>query len=172
MSNRKTTSLQERFGSRVYLADGGCWEWRGAMNDSGYGIIGRGRRNEGTIKAHRLVFELFNSVRLKPGQCVCHRCDNPCCVNPGHLFIGTQQDNITDMLRKQRNKQPPVLTGSRNPKSKLDEVKVRQAFRLRRSGFTTYRIAEELGVSRATVCSVLNRQTWRHVDVTTSNHIC
>ena len=171
MSSRKTTPIIARFGQKVFLAQHGCWEWAGALNDCGYGILGRGRRGEGSVKAHRLAFELFNLVRLGPEQCVCHRCDNPRCVNPGHLFVGSQQENIADMFRKGRNKQPPVLVGPANPKAKLDAAKVRRVFELRREGFSTYSIADVLGVSRVAICQVLNRQTWRHVDVT-SYHFC
>lgn len=165
MTMRTHRPLSERFARYIRIADSGCWEWTGARTEHGYGVIGRGRRGEGNVKAHRLAFERFHDVRLTPEQCVCHRCDNPCCVNPEHLFLGTRGDNHTDMRRKGRGSCPPLLTGSRHPKAKLDETKVISVFVLRRQGLTTYRIAERMGVSRATIGYVLNRKTWRHVHV-------
>lgn len=170
MSRKEPTPIGLRFIRFVSFCECRCWEWTGAKNECGYGVIGRGRRGEGNIKAHRLSFEIFNSVQLKPEQVICHRCDNPGCVNPDHLFVGTQRDNVTDMLSKDRGSKPPLLKGVGNPKAKLNENMVRRAFRLRQNGFTTYRIADELGVSRPAICSVLNRKTWRDVDVRTSNH--
>ena len=171
MKDSGKTPIGLRFIRHVHFCDCGCWEWTGARNEHGYGVIGRGRRGEGNIKAHRLSFEIFNAVQLNPEQVICHRCDNPACVNPGHLFVGTQQDNLADMIGKDRGSKPPLLLGTGNPRAKLNEDLVRRAFGLRENGASTYRIAHELGVSRPAICSVLNRKTWRHVDVRTSNHI-
>lgn len=171
MRDRPKTPISVRFARHVHFCDSGCWAWTGAKNENGYGVIGRGRRGEGNAKAHRLSFEIFHAVQLNPQQVICHRCDNPACVNPDHLFVGTQQDNLADMVSKERGSTPPLLRGTENPKAKLNEHLVRRAFRLREDGLSTYRIADELGVSRPAICSVLNKKTWRHVDVRTSNHI-
>ncbi len=171
MASRQTKSPSVRLLRKVYLSSSGCFEWRGACNEHGYGVLGRGRRGQGNIKAHRLAYELFHAVELSSSICVCHRCDNPRCVNPQHLFLGTQQENLSDMFQKGRNASPPLLSGDRNPKAKLDDASVHRVFALRARGFTTYRIADDLGVSRPAICSVLKKKTWRHVDVP-SNHSC
>lgn len=158
-----------RFARQVQASPGKCWVWTGAKNEHGYGVLGRGGRGEGVAKAHRVSYQIFYGVVLTSTQCVLHRCDNPNCVNPEHLFLGTQQDNLIDMRRKRRDSPPPSHVGVHNKTAKLNDDKVKQVFDLRRAGLTSYQIAERLGVSRPAICSILNRKTWRHVDV--ANHI-
>ena len=97
------------FWNRVDLTAGGvaCWPWRGRRLRSGYGrLVLRGRQ----IAAHRIAYELSNGP-VPTGLLVCHSCDNPPCCNPLHLWIGTHQDNMDDMMAKGRhkNKTAPVL---------------------------------------------------------------
>ena len=171
MTGRPVTDISIRFGRKVFLAESGCFEWAGACNEHGYGVLGRGRRGQLNIKAHRLSYEIFNDTKLDSSVCVCHHCDNPRCVNPQHLFLGTRQENFADMYRKKRNSPPPLLAGTKNPKAKLDEEKVRRILSMRQQGLTTYQIKDALEVSRTTVCYVLNRKIWRHINVAT-NHTC
>jgi hypothetical protein len=78
-----------------------CWEWTGARNGHGYGRLNRGGHSGATIKAHRASYEIHHGV--DPGELdVCHRCDNPPCVNPAHLFLGDAKANAQDMARKGR----------------------------------------------------------------------
>ncbi|MHC6083214.1 helix-turn-helix domain-containing protein [Ralstonia solanacearum] len=167
---RSRQPLISRFARYVQVSPGGCWLWTGAKNACGYGVLGRGRRSEGLIRAHRLAYQLFHGIVLERSQHVLHRCDTRVCVNPEHLFIGTQQDNMCDMRSKGRAVPPPRHVGIANHKAKLDEHKVRQIFAMRRAGNTKYQIAQRMGVSRATVYSILNRFTWRHVDV--ADYLC
>ena len=87
-----------------------CWEWIGSKNDDGYGSI---QINKTLTKAHRFSWQISNG-EIPTGLCVLHKCDNPSCVNPNHLFLGTQQDNIIDMHKKGRLN---YKTRKPNPKS-------------------------------------------------------
>ncbi len=124
---------EERFWGKVGKGPG-CWEWRGRRHRQGYGVFWIGRK---ILLAHRFVYELQHGP-LPPGQCVCHRCDNPPCVNPGHLFAGTQRDNMQDRSRKRRG-------------HRLSEGDARAVRLLREVGVPVAEVAARFGVSRATV---------------------
>lgn len=82
----------------------GCWIWTGAVKEDGYGLIALKKRKQ--VTAHRWAWEHFNDRRVPLGMCVLHRCDVPACVNPKHLWIGTQAENVADMIKKGRRVQP------------------------------------------------------------------
>lgn len=131
-----------------------CWEWQGAINRGGYGEFGfQGRRH----RAHRVAYELFVGA-LRKGQQACHHCDNRKCVNPRHLFAGTNIDNIKDKLAKGRQ-----LTGERVWSAKLTEDKVRAIRAMRKAGCNLSVIATAFGIHDRTVGAILKGKTWRHV---------
>ena len=159
-----------RFAKKVYLdLQSGCWEWRGAKNENNYGVLGIGRRREGLIKAHRCSYQIFRFVELVKDELVCHKCDNPSCVNPKHLFIGSNKDNVHDMMKKGRNSLPPIHNGKANKQAKIDENKVRELFYLNAQGLSSRKIASKLGISKTTVLNVLNGNIWKHVNMSNSS---
>src|SRR5262245_27287402 len=91
-------SIEQRIWARVEKTEHGCWKWRGKTTD-GYPIIGAAH---GSLRVAREIYRMHFG-EIPAGMFVCHRCDNPSCCNPTHLFLGTNQDNVTDMVRKGRN---------------------------------------------------------------------
>lgn len=90
-----------------------CWEWQGGTNNIGYGLIRDDKRMRTT---HRVSYEEHNQVAIPKYMCVCHTCDNPLCVNPQHLWLGTRKDNIQDMIKKGRARQYGMTPGYTYPK--------------------------------------------------------
>lgn len=101
-----TQTLMDRFVEKVVLMPDGCWHWSAARHAYGYGKIGL---EKGNGLAHRIAWALFVGP-IPEGMFVCHRCDVPWCVNPAHLFLGTHQDNVDDMVAKGRNYIHPLKT--------------------------------------------------------------
>jgi HNH endonuclease len=96
-----TKPLEDRFWSKVDKSAGpnGCWLWTGSKTELGYGWI---RRDGIAVKSSRVAWELANGKRIPEGMQACHRCDNPPCVNPEHIFVGSNEDNVADRIRKGR----------------------------------------------------------------------
>lgn len=114
-TGRPETPLRRRFLTKFDFApDSGCWVWTGARHPQGYGLI---KRKDGVqLRAHRLAYELAHGP-IPEGLQVCRCCDNPSCVRPGHLFLGTAPDNAADMVAKGRSAR---LTGERNGAARLN----------------------------------------------------
>jgi len=152
-----TRPLKARFNEKfIKLGPDECWIWLAAVNSKGYGVI----RNEDTMwLAHRVAW-VFENGPIPDGLDVLHSCDIPPCVNPGHLFLGTNMDNINDMLKKGRSPK-----GSNRPNAILTEDDVREI----RHAYIPYlvtqqQLADKFGVSRGSIQDIINNQTWRHVD--------
>jgi hypothetical protein len=148
------------------LDDRGCWEWTGWVDKDGYGRIKVSGRK---IRAHRLSWELHFGPIPKTddpmGNFVLHRCDNPTCVNPSHLFLGSHMDNLRDMMSKGRS-----ARGEKGCKAKLTaaqvlEIRSRYGTRERykHGPVSQYDLAAEYGVTQAAINSVILRKTWRHI---------
>ena len=157
----KTIPLIDRFWSRVDKS-GDCWVWTAATTNGGYGVIRDTGRNGKIIRAHRLSWELHNGP-IPAGIEVCHRCDNPPCVNPAHLFLGTHQDNVTDTVNKGRASGGGPR-GSLHHQAKLTEAQVVDIRARHTAGAASQRqLAREYGVDRRAIHQVVYRKTWIHV---------
>lgn len=134
----------------------GCWQWTRSTQGNGYGTV---RYGTGMKRAHRVAWILVHGP-IPAGMCVLHRCDNPPCINPDHLRLGTQAENLCDMFRKKRQRQ---ARGETFRRSKLNEEKVRTILK---SPKNYAELGREFGVSKVTIRQVRLRKTWAHVQVT------
>jgi hypothetical protein len=135
----------------------GCWLWSGSRSGlEGYGSI---RIDGANVRAHRASWRIHNGP-VPDGMCVCHRCDTPSCINPAHLFLGTNADNNWDKSRKGRC---PDRKGTNNGRAKLNENDVGRIFSLRRMGKTQSEIAAAFNCHQGTVSDVLTGRRWRHI---------
>lgn len=160
--SRNRTPLAERFWQKVDIRGiDDCWNWT-AFKLRGYGKIGVGGRYGGTALAHRVSWEIHFGP-IPSGMQVCHKCDNPSCVNPSHLFLGTQKDNIADCIRKGRfagGRSP----GEMNPNSKLTEAQVLDIrVRCGNGSASQKEMASEYGVTTGCINIIVHRKNWRHI---------
>lgn len=150
----RAEQAEEKFWARVQKTDG-CWVWMGCVNVAGYGTLSMGDKE---IGAHRFSYTIHNGD-IPLGLSVCHTCDNRRCVNPDHLFAGTQNDNVQDMVRKGRNRCNPPR-GEAHKKHKLTEQAVLEIFR---SSGSCKEVALRYNVSPTLVCNIRAKRTWKHL---------
>jgi len=143
----------ERFMSKIREGSNGCWNWIGGTRGGEYGgfwVDGK------TVRAHRYSYETFVGS-IPDGLSILHKCDNPPCVNPNHLFAGTASDNARDMVDKGR---APDQRGSSNPCSKLDEESVVKISNMIDSGVIQIDIARQFGVSPQLITDIKKGRRW------------
>ena len=148
-------SLVERFWRKVAKGDD-CWEWTGSRNGEGYGHFRVTRKD--VAKAHRVAYELTHGP-IPVGMIVQHTCDNPPCVRPDHLVVGTKLTNRQDAVAKRRQ-----AVGEHNGRSRLTAAAVLDIRARFASGDATLiQLAAEYGVAMHTVWMVTSRRNWRHI---------
>jgi hypothetical protein len=134
----------------------GCWLWTASLQGDGYGAVYPDGRRGKQWRAHRLAYVLFRGD-IPEGMHVLHRCDTPACVNPDHLFLGTELDNSRDKMAKERD----GLVGERNGRAKLTRTKVEEIRARRKTGVSQRELGEEFGVTQTTVSAIMRGVLWR-----------
>jgi hypothetical protein len=172
-----------RYIKKLYGEDS-CWEWQGCRHHTGYGVIQYKNKQHRT---HRLMYQLFVE-EVPNGLLVCHKCDNPPCCNPRHLFVGSYRDNLMDAFKKGRIKTgdesssrihrdsfpsgdkhwmrlypEKVPRGDKSPRAKLSSSNVLELRRLRSEGVKITDLARKFGVSDTHVKYIIYRKSWTHI---------
>ena len=154
-TGRPETPIRWRFLEKIaFTSETSCWLWAGARHPQGYGLI---KRKDGTqLRAHRVAYELAYGT-IPVDAFVCHHCDNPQCVRPSHLFLGTHNDNMADMVSKGRSAH---LHGYRNGSARLQPAEI---VAIRQSDGCYRDIAVRFGISASAVGLVKRRERWAHL---------
>ena len=150
----KRPTAEQRFWLKVNKTDY-CWEWVAGKIKSGYGEYWSGEK---MVYAHRFSWEISNG-KIPEGLCVLHKCDNPSCVRPSHLFLGTNLDNSKDAVLKNR-----IVFGENHYKTKLTENKVRAIRDMYAAGNITQEVLGRLfGITFQSISSIINNKRWKHI---------
>lgn len=157
-AGQEATPIEVRFWK--YVAPGEtheCWNWQGSKSSHGYGQVSCGRRYGSPLGAHRVSWQVhFGEIPNK--LFVLHKCDNPACVNPNHLFLGTCTDNAIDASQKRR-----IPMGEKHHASKLTSEDVLECRRLFKEGVSMRKLAKKYGVLSKTISDAIKGVTWSHV---------
>jgi len=152
----------ERFWAKVDKTEG-CWNWTAGLNTRGYGTF---KLYGKTVSSHRLSYVIHHPLSIDLWEhreiCVCHRCDNPKCVNPAHLFLGSIVDNNNDRDIKGRGFHPK---GEQHGRAILTETQVREIRgRYSAGGITQLKLGVEYGISRSVIRNIINYKAWKHLE--------
>lgn len=147
-------SIQDRIDYYTTKTDS-CWIWNGYKNPKGYGLVGRNGKQR---LVHRVVFELTHG-EIGDGLCVCHKCDNPSCVNPEHLFTGTIIENTMDMVKKNRQAKGENAGGTKLTSNEVMEIRRH----IKDGKLSIAEIANLFNVGRNCIYAINDGTTWGHL---------
>jgi hypothetical protein len=157
-------NFAEWFWAKTIERETGCIEWIGGYRGAkpNYGRVYVNRKSQ---PAHKVAWILANKATPIDGICVCHKCDNPKCVNPAHLFLGTYSDNVQDMLSKGRDDYTNNAVGEQNGKHKLTTVQVAEIKVGIFKGLTDITLGKQFNVNYMTIHAIRKGITWKEVNI-------
>jgi len=153
------TSLEEKFWAGISKkGPADCWNWTKSLTvHGGYGQFTHMHK---LYKAHQVSYRIHFG-EIPKGKFVCHKCNNPACCNPAHLYAGTPADNWRDTIESKKACRFPIYRGEECHDAKLTEAKVRDILTSNKGGAE---LAKEYGVSRSAISAIRRRRTWKHVN--------
>jgi hypothetical protein len=160
--NKSKLNYKEKFWTYVdKKSNNKCWEWKKSLTKTGYGKYWY---NNKCHLSHRLAY-IFAFGNIPQNKFVCHKCDNPKCCNPNHLFLGTPKQNTDDMIRKQRQQNySNVLYGENHPRAKLNNNDIKEIRFLHKNKLMKVKeIAKKFNISIPTLECIIYNKTWKHI---------
>lgn len=154
--------ILQRFLTRIFKTDF-CWLYNGPRTKLQYGLFRIGGRKGKSVYAHRYSFEIHCGP-IPEGLCVLHHCDNPPCVNPDHLFLGTKHQNSLDMVAKGRASRKVTVFGEKHHSAKLsnsDVRAIREKYVFRKN--SSRKLATLYGVSKTMILNIVRSKNWKHI---------
>lgn len=140
-----------------------CWPWKACVDQNGYGCMWNCILKKRS-RVTRVILFLYKNVPFESKLIACHKCDNPICVNPSHIFVGTMKDNSQDMVKKGRYNPANKPKGSKHFASKLSEADVLKIRNMYRTGEHTYgSIAQLYNIDKTVIGKIIKKTAWKHV---------
>lgn len=154
--------VNERFWEKVEIKNNDeCWPWKASKYGLGYGQFWILKPARKMIPAHRYVYQEIHNLELKTNDIICHRCDNPSCVNPVHLFKGTHKDNVADCIRKNRR---VYSKGENNGNCKLNESLIKDIrVEYATGNYTLQDLATKYKIGNMQVSRIVRKLRWKHI---------
>jgi hypothetical protein len=155
--------IKQRLLDKRKITKSGCWEWQGTRSVYNYGIIKLGKKLGFKIRnypVHRISMYIFKDFDVSSKLCCLHKCDNPPCFNPEHIFIGTKADNNADRDKKGRK---ITLRGEECPWAKITEKQAKQIIKLKKEGLTCIRLAKQFGIGPMQISRISTGKRWPHL---------
>jgi HNH endonuclease len=138
-----------------------CWEWTGSIFENGYGRLRDNEKRGCFVRAHRIAWIICNGA-IPDNLKILHKCDNPICVRPSHLFLGTQKENLLDMTRKGRRRSNSNI-GEKNPRAILTEKEVLEIRKDLKNNIKYKKLAKQYNVSISTINNIKRQKSWTHI---------
>lgn len=162
--SEKLERLKQSFEKHVIRQEE-CWDWKGPLDKGGYSIMSC-KRQLGSDRGHRASWIIYKG-NIPKDKVVCHKCDNPICTNPEHLWLGTQKQNNDDKIKKGRAiyTKPPLKKGIENGASKLKEDQVKEIKELLKTDMSQSEIGKKFDVSKTTIYRIKHGKNWSHIEV-------